>query len=93
MTHVLKDLIPENFSDWRMDVLKLPGSLTVTARRTGVTIMLVEVDGWWTVSKMHKGQRLGCKQVKRLPKAVADTIELRRRQQMDGITRYMAGRP
>jgi hypothetical protein len=81
MTHVLNSLIPDDFPKWKMDVLRLPeGRTVVTARRTGVTIMLVQADDWWTVTKMHKGREIGCKVVKRLPKRVSDIIELRRRQ-------------
>lgn len=80
MTHVLNGLIPDDFDRWRnVEVLKLPDRTVVTARRTGVTIMLVCVDGWWTVTKMHKGQQIGCKVVKKLPKKVLNVIEERRR--------------
>lgn len=82
-TPALIGLIPENFAIWKMEVLKLPGRFVVTTRRAGITITLVEIDGWWTVTKIRGGQPLQSKMVKRLPQEIVDLIERRRKEQRD----------
>ncbi len=90
---MMKGLIPDSFPDWRMTVLRLPGRLSVTATRCGVTILIVKPDGEpWTVTKMHKGRTLGTATTINLPKQVLDTIKRRGREQRAGETRYLAGR-
>jgi hypothetical protein len=69
-------LIPANFSSWSIEVNTVVGRTVATARRCGVTIMLVhDEEGWWTVTKIHKGQIIGQRKAKRLPKRASAHID------------------
>lgn len=79
MTPALIGVLPDDFTNWRMETIRLPNRTACVARRAGVTIHLIEDDGWWTVTKMHKGQVLVRKTVKQLPSEVRRSILAARR--------------
>ncbi len=83
-------LIPENFADWRMEICRLPGRYAVTARRNGVTLMLVHKDDWWTITKWHKGQVLADKTIKTLPPETMRVLVAAERRQNDGRRQHLA---
>lgn len=101
--HLVASLIPENLADWQMTVIRLPGvgphgngaatRTYATARRNGVTFTFLESEGWWTVTKTHKGQRLADVTVHRrsMPTHALKTIEKRRREQREREKQHLSG--
>lgn len=75
MTPLLRDLVPPDFDAWAKETMTLLGRTVCTARKAGVTLHLVCEDGWWTVTKMHKGQVLARKVVKKLPSDVRAAVD------------------
>lgn len=100
MSYLLAKLVPANLADWRMEVVRLPGiadnatRTVATARRNGVTLILAESAGWWTVTKLHKGQELDCVIVhhRSMPRDVLKIIERRRKEQRAREAQYLSGR-
>lgn len=75
------EILPPNLSDWGKVATTLNGRLCCTARRSGVTVLLVrDTEGWWHITKLKGGQVLRELSTKRIPDPVYESIlEARRR--------------
>lgn len=73
--HAIESTIPQDFDAWKMSTIRWNGRQATTARRNGVTFVLIYVGGWWHVDKIKGGIKLESYTVKKLPERVFAAIE------------------
>lgn len=75
LRHAVRDVLPDSFDGWTKHSVRILGQTTFTARRTGVTIQVIQdAKGWWHLTKIHKGQVVAAKTTKRLPSDVTAVV-------------------